>query len=260
MRRFLCGLLVLTLLGAAAPLTARAEKVERATPPDPKLVIRYYGHAFVYLITTTGVRIAIDPFSEDAVKYPFPPKLQADVVLVSNEADDHNGSSRLFGSPQVFRSITAIGMNNARGFLFKGVQTYRDKDHGAQRGTNAAFTFKIDGLRFAHLGGIGHVPDASQRQLIGPVDVLFLPVGNLDLSVAELNKIAADLGARIIVPIKYKTPLTGDLDLRELPEFLKGTPAKVQDLHAAEFTLGPADLPAQPTVYVLTPAPAASAQ
>jgi L-ascorbate metabolism protein UlaG (beta-lactamase superfamily) len=247
MRHFLClALLSVLTIGAGA-----ANKPDPVAPPAPPLTVRYYGHAFVYIITTTGVRIAMDPYDEGTGTYQFPARLPADVVLVSNEADDHSGSARLFGSPQVFRSVTAIGRNNARGLYFQGVQTYRDKEGGAQHGTNATFVFQVDGLRFAHLGGIGHVPDSAQRAEIGKVDVLFLPVGNPDLSIVELNKIAADLGAKIIVPIKYKTQFTPDSALRSLDDYLAGR-TNVKQLNASEFTLSPADLPATPTIYVPT--------
>ena len=251
--------LVALLALAAGILSARADD---KTPPPPAtpLTIRYYGHAFIYLISSTGVRIAIDPYGEDLVTYKFPAQLPADVVLISNEADDHAAGSRLFGSPQIFASVTAIGLNNARGLLFKGVQTYRDKnaDQGAEHGTNATFVFKLDGIRLCHLGGIGHVPDSNQRVDIGTVDVLFLPVGNPDLSQAELDKTVHDLNPKIIVPILYKTPFSGDMNLRPLDDYLKEnkkspSPMPVQDLKASEFTLTPDQLPATPTIDLLTP-------
>lgn len=246
-------------LAVLSPGTARAGDPPKALPVTP-ITVRFYGHGFIYIISSTGVRIAIDPYSEDSpMTYKFPIRLPADVVLVSNEADDSDGSDRLFGSPQVFRSVTAIGINNARGLLFTGVQTYRDKSQGAELGVNATFTFKLDGIRFCHLGSIGHVLDATQRSQIGPVDVLFLPVGNPNLSVPEMNRIAHDLNAKIIVPIKYKTEFTADMNLRPLDDFLAGQ-ANIKKLNASEFSLTPVDIPAaatNPAIYVLSlPQPA----
>ncbi|MDD2677330.1 MAG: MBL fold metallo-hydrolase, partial [Methylacidiphilaceae bacterium] len=53
----------------------------------PSVLIRWYGHAFIYLIASSGIRIAIDPFGDETVHYRFPASLQADVVLISNEAN-----------------------------------------------------------------------------------------------------------------------------------------------------------------------------
>ena len=59
------------------------------------------------------------------------------------------------------------------------------------------------------------------------------------------------LGAKIIIPIKYKTEFTPDLALRGLDEYLAGR-QNVRDLKASEFNLTPADIPADPTIYVMS--------
>jgi L-ascorbate metabolism protein UlaG (beta-lactamase superfamily) len=263
MRRFVWLSL---LLGLLLPAAHADDKKKNAAYTPPPMEVHWYGHAFIYITSTTGVRIAIDPWSEDSsVTYKFPTRLPADVVLVSSETPDHNGSIRLFGSPQVFSSVTAIGLNNARGLMFRGVQTYRDKSKGAQRGTNSVFTFKLDGIRFCHLGALGHVLDTEQKAEIGQVDVLFLPVGNPDLTPTEILKMAHDLGAKIIVPIKYKNQWSQDLNLRPLSEFMAAVPPEIpsKDLQASSFTITPEQIPPSPTIYLLTPdqdaAPASAA-
>ncbi len=253
MRRFLWLGLLLALL---AP-SARADDKKNAPFVPPPLEIRWYGHAFVYITSSTGVRIAIDPWGDDSqVAYKFPLRLPADVVLISSETADHDGGTRLMGSPQTFSSVTAIGVNNARGLLFRGVQTYRDKSQGAQRGTNAVFTFKLDGIRFCHLGALGHTLDSAQKTEIGPVDVLFLPVGNPELTPGEILKTARDLNAKIIVPIKYQNEWTQNLNLRPLGEFMAAVPPEIpsKDLKASSFTITPEQIPAAPVIYLLQPA------
>jgi len=223
-------------------------------PPQP-LTLRYYGHGFGYVITTTGVRIALDPYGDETVHYPFPDRLPADIVLASCEREDHNASSRLFGAPQAFRSVTGIGLNNARGLFFRGTRTYLDKEQGARGGTNTVFGFSIDGVRIVHLGLIGHIPTATQREEIGTADVLFLPVGNKELSPADLIRITHDLNARIVIPICYKTQYSGALDLRPLDEFLAAWKGEVKRVGAGEITLTATGLPKEPTLYVLEYSP-----
>lgn len=226
-----------------------AEPVKTSNEPKGTQ-IQWYGHAFIYVTLTSGVRVAIDPFGTETVKYPFPSRLTADAILISNEGESHSASESLFGTPQVFRSVTAIGLNKANGFLFKGVETYRDDTQGATLGGNTSFVFEADDLKFAHLGDIGHPLDAKQRNELGYVDVLFLPVGNQKLAVSDLNKIARDLNAKIIVPIGYKTPLSGDLELRSLDEFLAGQ-SEIKRIDSSGFEVSPATLPKKPTIYVL---------
>lgn len=258
MRRFLwLGL----LLALVTPSVHADDKDKKKTPfVPPPLEVRWYGHAFIYITSTTGVRIAIDPWGEDSqVNYKFPARLPADVVLVSSETSDHNGGTRLFGSPQIFSSVTAVGMNNARGLKFRGVQTYRDKEQGAKRGTNAVFIFTLDGIRFCHFGALGHSLDASQKSAIGPVDVLFLPVGNPDMTPSEILRNARDLNAKVIVPIKYQNEWTQNLNLRPLTEFMAAVPPELpsKDLKAPSFTITPEQIPTSPIVYLLSPDQAA---
>lgn len=215
------------------------------------VVVRWYGHNFVYLISASGLRVAFDPFGQEVVHYPFPAKLQADVVLISNESDSCSAAEKLYGSPQVFRSVTAIGINNARGLLFRGVETYRDDHRGAFLGRNVCFVLDLDGIRFIHLGDLGHPLEPSQKEALGRADVLFLPVGNPRLSMETLDQIVDDLQPRIVVPIGYKTEASGSLNLRDLESYLDKR-ANVKRIGGSEFSLTPDSLPSKTTIYVLS--------
>jgi hypothetical protein len=215
------------------------------------VIVRWYGHAFIYLISSSGLRIALNPFGEEMVRYKFPPKLQADVVLVSNESDACSAAEKLYGSPQVFRSITAIGVNNARGLIFKGVETYRDDHRGALLGRNVCFVLGLDGIRFIHLGDLGHKLEPTQKEALGRADVLFLPVGNPRLSLETLDDLVKDLHPRIVVPISYKTEWSGALDLRDLESYVKGR-SNVKRIGVSEFSVSLEDLPPKTMIYVLS--------
>jgi len=231
------------------------EKAAETPVPEQASLVRWYGHAFVYIINSTGVRVAMDPFARGSVKYVFPGRLPADTVLISTEADDHSAGELLFGTPQIFRSYTAVGLNKANGLLFKGVSVNRVSKSGPNTAKCTAFVFNLDGVNFCHLGVLGDTLDARQRQEIGRVDVLFLPIGNPDLSVSDLNKIVADLQAKIVIPIAYRTDFTPGLNLRTLDDYLKdqsvrGQKMPVKRLDKSEFAINPALLPSQPTLYI----------
>lgn len=243
------------LPGAAENTTnSEAEKpAEKVTPEkssEPSTLVRWYGHAFVYLVNSSGVRVAMDPYARNSVKYLFPGRLPADTVLISCEADDHAAGEQLFGTPQIFRSYTAIGVNKANGLIFKGVSVNRDGRLGLNAPKCTAFVFELDGVTFAHLGVVGNVLDSRQRQDIGRVDVLFLPVGNPSLTLSDLNRIAADLQAKVIVPITYKTDLTPNMNLRTLDDYLKDQKLPIKRLDKPEFPVNEALLPSQPTIYI----------
>lgn len=230
---------------AASPRAVALDGVPRIAQ------ITWYGHAFIYVVTPTGVRVAIDPFENENLEYAFPRNLAADVVLTSNERPDHAAASRLAGNPQVFRSYTAVGSNRANGMTFKGVEVPSEprKDFDVSKCT--AFVFEIDGVRYAHLGTLGDRLSSPEARLIGKADVLFVPVGNKDLSASDVKRVVKMLDAKVIVPIKYKTDLSGGFDLKTLETFLEETDYPVKEIGKNTFNLRPDMLPGEPTVYVL---------
>jgi len=270
--------LLLFLLGlipapaqTAAPTNAAATPVgpPRAQPVTPGtattavpggVVVRWYGHGFIYLTSSFGIRCAIDPFGSQTVHYAFPPHLAADFVLVTHEGEDAGAADQLFGDPLIFRSVMAVGLNRANGIPFYGIATQKDPD--GQGVANTAFTVKFDGVKFCSLGQPYAPLLQREKEQIGKCDVLFLPVGVQALAVADLDQMARDLEARMIIPITYKSDLTGSLSLRSLDDYLAATKFPVRKLSTDEIVVTKNSLPAKPTIYCLptptAPAPAAA--
>ena len=234
----------------AMPVTAA--ELNAAVPPVPVaggVNVHWYGHGFVYLTSSVGIRCAIDPFGPELVHYKFPVHLASDIVLVTHEDEDHCAADLIFGNPLIFRSVMAVGLNRANGIPFYGVAL--QKDPGGHGGANTAFTVTFDGVKFGYLGQINMPLLAQEKQELGHVDVLFLPVGLQTLSVSELNQVAKDLGARIIIPINYRTDLSGIIPLRSLEEYLSVTKFPVRKIDSDEIAITRASLPDQTAVYVL---------
>lgn len=238
---------------STVPTTALATPAAPAAEPEVEkkqgVETTWYGHSFVYFVTRSGVRIAIDPFSE-RVALPFPRGLSAEVALISYDADDRDGGDRLSGAPMVFRGVTGVGMNRAGGILFRGTESWRDASMGRRSGKNIIYSFELDGVRFCHLGGIGYPLSSTKLQEIGHVDVLFVPVGNAEITIPALWDIATKTEAKWIVPIAYQNTAAGFPDLRPLTEFLvKEHPVVHADSNVFRFS--PDSLPKEPTVLVL---------
>jgi L-ascorbate metabolism protein UlaG (beta-lactamase superfamily) len=92
---------------------------------------------------------------------------------------------------------------------------------------------------------------AQEKEELGHADVVFLPVGLETLSVGDFNQIVKDLGATMVIPINYKTDLSGLVPLRTLDEYLSATKFPVRKFNSDEIVVSRALLPAEPTVYVL---------
>ncbi len=239
----------------AAPPRATAvspDEAAAAIPPPPVaggVNVHWYGHGFIYLTSSVGIRCAIDPFGTAQVHYKFPVHLAADMVLVTHESEDHSAADEIFGNPLIFRSVMAVGLDRANGIPFYGVELQKDPTgHG---GENTAFTISFDGVRFCYLGQINQPLTSEERQQIGHVDVLFLPVGLQSLSVDELNQVAKDVGARIIIPVNYETDESGDIPLRTLADYLAGTKFPTVKIDNDEVAITRGSLPQEPTLYLL---------
>ena len=247
----------------APPATNTPGVSPRALPVDPAELanaqtpiavpggvnVHWYGHGFVYLTSSVGIRCAIDPFGPDVVHYKFPVHLAADFVLVSHEANDHCAADQIFGNPLIFRSVMAVGFNRANGIPFYGIALQKDPSgHG---GANTAFTVTFDGVKFCYLGQVNQPLLAQEREQLGHADVVFLPVGLTTIGVNDFNKIVQDLGATMIIPINYKTDLSGILQLRTLDDYLSQTKFPVRKVDSDEIIVTRAGLPTTPTVYTL---------
>ncbi|MDR2462636.1 MAG: MBL fold metallo-hydrolase [Verrucomicrobiales bacterium] len=224
--------------------------------PNNATEVRFYGHGFLYMITSSGIRIALDPFTNDPrVGYTFPEGLPADIVLISAEVPELSGNDAFSGLPQVFRSLTGLGMNNANGIEFHGVATYRDSAGQTGSLNNTSYVVELDRVVFCNLGVIGRGLDRRQTREIGRVDVLFLPVGNTDLSVAELWEIVGDTRAKWVVPIRYRTATSALTfsHLRTLDEFLSAPEsAKIPrvKLLSSEYLFNHKKLPKETTLLL----------
>lgn len=237
--------------GEEAP-TAKAAPRAQAIDGVPRIAqITWYGHAFVYITTPTGVRVAIDPYESENLNYTFPRNLAADVVLTTNERDDHAAANRLAGNPQVFRSYTAVGSNRANGLLFKGVEVPSEERKDFDVSKCTAFVFEIDDLRYVHFGTLADKLSSPEARKIGKADVIFVPVGNKTLEPRDVEKTVEQLEAKVIVPIKFKTENSGGFDLKTLDEFLDATDYPTKEIGANKFNLRPEMLPSEPTVYLL---------
>jgi len=242
MRRVFCLCGVMLLCGSTI-LPA-----QEAVPEGTKA--RWFGHAFVYLVSKSGVRIAVNPFTEGTVDYPLPERLPAEIVLISSEAPDYSGGQHIFGLPQVFRSLAGVGANRANGIPFRGINTWRDAEGGKRLGRNTVYQLEVDGLRYVHLGTLGHPLSSKDVSAIGRADVLFLPVGTQELSQREILRNAELLEAKWIVPLAYGTEPSRRLGLRPLADLDFGKLA-VKKHEASEFVFVKSALPEAPTVLVL---------
>ena len=88
------------------------------------------------------------------------------------------------------------------------IASEHDAEAGTRRGPNTIFVFTLDGVRACHFGDFGQAGlRPEQRDAIGPVDLLFLPVGGgPTIGAAAAAEITRALDPRWVVPMHYRTP------------------------------------------------------
>jgi L-ascorbate metabolism protein UlaG (beta-lactamase superfamily) len=203
-----------------------------AQEKDKKVAqLRWFGHSYFLLVTSSGTRVAFDPHA--IADYGAPP-IAPDIVVISHNHNDHNRKEIFTNADskdlKVFYGVTPKGKSGewakidekVRDVRVRSVGTYHDEEEGAKRGKNAAMIVEADGMVFCHLGDLGHELTEEQVKAIGPVDVLMIPVGGIYTINGEMaKKVVAQLKPRLfILPMHYGTSVNSDA----LPpdEFLDG--------------------------------------
>ncbi len=211
---------------------SRHKTQEPAYTGPREVTIEWLGHSCFRVTSSIGLTIITDPFNPHASKVATVP---GDIVLITHEDENSNYTDLVSGSPIIFRSSMASGVNRASGVLIRGVQT-SSENLVAPSKLNVAYMWSMDGIRFGDLGDIEDAVTPSEALNIGRVDVLFLPVGGSKNFTEEKRRLTIErLRPRIIVP------MMGGWSSRE---------ANVVHIKGNRFTISASQLPTTTTVYV----------
>lgn len=205
--------------------------------------IKWLGHS-AFLLTGDSARVVLDPYQQPpagrSIRFDYPPiDVEADLVLISHEHFDHNGADLVRGDPEVLPARAGT-FDSPIGEVV-GVASEHDPRAGTQRGPNTVFCFTLDGLRCCHMGDFGQPAlRPEQREAIGSIDVLFVPVGGgPTLDGPQAAAVVEELAPSLAVPMHFATDA---VDFVAGPdEFLAAVSATVEEagsneIEAARFT------------------------
>ncbi|MDR2431773.1 MAG: MBL fold metallo-hydrolase [Candidatus Margulisbacteria bacterium] len=162
------------------------------------LAIKYLGHSCFLVHSKDGLRVLTDPYS--GVSGYALPRVDADIVLISHNHALHNCLEAVSGQPAV---IQGGGYRELNWVKIRGIPS---RHGGAARGENTIFCWDMRAVRFCHLGDLGHIPDADLLAQIGPVDVLFVPVGGGSVLAPDAaREVIAKIPHTYAVPMHYRT-------------------------------------------------------
>ena len=174
--------------------------------------IIWHGQSCFQITTQRGknnlVNIVIDPFDETTGLRV--PKLEADILLISHNQNDHNNRKVVLGSPFI---VGGPGEYEIKEVFIQGIESTN---------SNTIYIIEAEGIRICHLGNLDQnelFPE--QLDKIGDVDVLMLPIGGVYIiSVKEAIKIMSQIEPKITIPMHYQLPKL-KIKLDGIDKFLK---------------------------------------
>lgn len=209
---------VLTTLGT---VLASGFSPSAAQKPSGGLSVQWLGHT-CFLFTGSGLRILVNPFRALGCTAGYrPPKVQADLVLISSQLLDEGEIDGLPGDPQVLYQPGAYKVGDIQ---LQGISIAHDRLGGRRFGSNVAWMWTQGGIKTLHLGGAAAPLEIEQRILIGRPDLALVPVGGgpKAYNPQEAKQAIETLNPKVVIPTQYRTQAAdaSTCEIVSLDEFL----------------------------------------
>lgn len=176
--------------------------------------IKFHGHA-CFSITEGGITVVTDPFRE-MIGLTLP-KLSADAITVSHNADPYNNVDAVGGEPKIF---SWPGEYETQGIHFKLIHSFHNPKEDEEQLENNITLIHWSNIRLCHLGAQGTKLTPDQLEQAGEVDILFVPVGGKGcLDSKKAKEVLEQIEPRVVIPMCYDLP-GSQLGLAGLETFL----------------------------------------
>ncbi len=192
--------------------------------------IQWLGHSSFRIVGSKT--IITDPFGDIGLTFP---DVRADIVTVSHAHHDHNAVESVLDEPAV---VDDTGLHRVADVLVTGYDTAHDDAQGTKRGRNIIFVIQMDGVKIAHLGDLGCMPDHDVLGALQGADVMLIPVGgNYTIDSGLAAQIVRLVAPRTVIPMHYKTKgMT--VDVSGVEDFL-GRMGEVKHIDGWEMEITP---------------------
>lgn len=181
--------------------------------------ITYLNHA-AFLIETQNKRIVIDPYDPSFTGMKWK-DIEADVVCVTHQHEDHNYITGVTGNPYV---IQTPGEYELGSIHIQGIQAYHDTKQGQEKGPMTLYVINSEDMVVGHFGNLGHELEEEQAEQLGSIDILLIPVDGVgSINAHSASAIVAQIDPFIVIPMHYKMvgTKTEEWGFAGVEEFLK---------------------------------------
>lgn len=192
------------LLTTMGTVIASEFRPSLAQKPSGGLSVQWLGHT-CFLFTGSGLRILVNPFRPIGCTAGYrPPKVAADLVLISSQLLDEGEIEGLPGDPQI---LYEPGAYKVSGIQLQGISIAHDREGGRRFGSNVAWLWNQGGIKILHLGGAAAPIDIEQKILIGRPDLALIPVGGGPKAYKpeEAKQAVNALNPKMVIPTHYRT-------------------------------------------------------
>ncbi|WP_427161103.1 MBL fold metallo-hydrolase [Aliinostoc sp. HNIBRCY26] len=216
--------------------------------------VQWLGHT-CFLFTGGGKKILVNPFRTVGCTAKYrPPRVTADLVLISSQLLDEGAVDGLPGNPKL---VFTPGAYEFQGMKLQGIAIDHDRKGGKQFGINTAWKWTQGGVNILHLGGAAAPISIEQKILMGRPDVLLIPVGGSDkaYTAEEAKQAIAVLNPKLVIPTHYRTQAADPqtCNITPVDDFLtlmQGTPVRRSSSDTTNIKSG--DLSDSTAIQVLT--------
>ncbi|NLX48093.1 MAG: MBL fold metallo-hydrolase [Euryarchaeota archaeon] len=178
-----------------------------------------------------------------------PPSLRADVVTISHDHFDHNAVRVIKGDYVVVKDVAPRDIEGVR---IRGITAFHDDVNGEKRGKINIFHITLNGIRFCHMGDLGHMLTDAQIKELGDVDVLFLPVGGVfTIDGAQAQEMVRAIKPKVAVPMHFRVGGLS-MSIQNADGFLNGLPDENVVRVGNEVEFEAEDLPERTEYWVFS--------
>lgn len=180
--------------------------------------ITWHGHSCFRINERGMAAVVTDPFDPEITGYDAG-KLRAEVVTVSCDKPGHNYLKAIRG--KAFE-ITGPGEYEIGGVFITGVRLNGNKRKAPEGDVrNTVYVINYNGLTVAHLGELNNVPNQTEVEGLGEVNIALVPVGGrTSLNAAKAAEVISLLEPSIVIPMHYGMG-ESPMKLDPLSKFLK---------------------------------------
>ena len=147
------------------------------------------------------ISIITDPYDSSS-GLRVPKTLTSNIVAISSKNPHHNNVSAV-KSARADKDVFVIQTPGE--YEVSNVFVYGIQPPSNLKDKNIIYRFEIDGYSLVHLGNLNHELSTREIEIIGNVDILFVPVGNENtLETRKIVDIISSIDPRFVIPMDYK--------------------------------------------------------